>query len=328
MANLSLKLTTAIILITGLVPTHGQDRTNPVSQDRELGKVSWYRDEQQALKLAKAQSKPVLILFQEVPGCATCVNYGTNVLSHPLMVEAIENLFIPLAIFNNKGGKDKQTLQRYGEPSWNNPVVRIVNEYGADIVSRVGGDYSSVGLYKTMIKALKAEGKPTPEYMELLGQELTSLRKGSVKETYFQMYCFWSGEKHFGAKEGVLATEPGFMGGHEVVKVKYDERIIAENQLISYAKSANCTPVGKNGSYRLAAKDDKYYLQHTNYKYLPLTELQKIKINTALGSRKSAKRYLSPQQLTWLNLVAGSTAKNEILYNKNFARAWQIRAMN
>ena len=47
-----------------------------------------------------------MLLFQEVPGCSTCRNYGHNVLSHPLMVEAIESLFVPLAIFNNKEGKE------------------------------------------------------------------------------------------------------------------------------------------------------------------------------------------------------------------------------
>lgn len=321
MISLRLKRIVVILFSVGFISANAQERTTPSKQDEELGKISWYRDYYIAQQKAKEQNKSILILFQEVPGCSTCKNYGNNVLSHPLMVEAIENSFIPLAIFNNKGGKDKQVLQRYGEPTWNNPVVRIVNEYGADIVSRVGGDYSSIGLYKAMEKALKAEKKSIPEYMELLEAELISLKKGTIKEKYFQMYCFWSGEKHFGKKEGIVATEPGFMDGHEVVKVKYDQKLVNENQLISYAKGVNYIPVAKDNTYRTATKDRKYYLQHTNYKYLPLTELQKTRVNSALGNRESAEKYLSPKQLMWLNGISNS--KKEILYNKDFAMAWE-----
>ena len=72
--------------------------------------------------------KALAVAAKEVPGCSTCRNYEHTVLSHPLMVEAIESLFVPLAIFNNKGGKYKKILGQYGEPSWNNPDVRIVDE--------------------------------------------------------------------------------------------------------------------------------------------------------------------------------------------------------
>ena len=79
---------------------------------RNWAKVSWYRDYETALELSEKHDKPVLILFQEVPGCATCRNYGHDVLSNPLMTEAIENEFIPLAIFNNKGGDDAKVLKK------------------------------------------------------------------------------------------------------------------------------------------------------------------------------------------------------------------------
>ena len=59
-------------------------------QPIELGTVNWLRDFDQAIAESQKQQKPVFILFQEVPGCATCQNYGSNVLSHPLIAEAIE----------------------------------------------------------------------------------------------------------------------------------------------------------------------------------------------------------------------------------------------
>ena len=70
-------------------------------QPIELGKVDWLRDMDLAQKQAKEDNKPIFLLFQEVPGCSTCQRYGKQVLSHPLIVEAIETCFVPLAIHNN-----------------------------------------------------------------------------------------------------------------------------------------------------------------------------------------------------------------------------------
>ena len=39
----------------------------------ELGTIHWLRSYDRALELAARTGKPVLILFQEVPGCATCL---------------------------------------------------------------------------------------------------------------------------------------------------------------------------------------------------------------------------------------------------------------
>ena len=101
--------------------------TTMISQGlQELGTVDWLRSYDDALKQSKQEDKPVLILFQEVPGCATCRNYGDNVLSHPLLVDVIEHYFVPLAIFNNKGGEDRKILSKYNEPTWNNPVDGLI----------------------------------------------------------------------------------------------------------------------------------------------------------------------------------------------------------
>ena len=299
-----------------------QQRTNSLDQATELGKVSWYRNYDQALQLAEQQDKAVLLLFQEVPGCSTCKNYGQQVLSHPLLVEAIEDLFIPLVIYNNKGGADKKVLQRYREPSWNNPVVRIIDQQGADLVDRVSGNYTSLGLYHAMLVALKAEGKSVPKYVQLLGEELKAMNSAHTQMAYFKMYCFWSGEGHLGAANGVVATVPGFMKGHEVVQVQYDERVISEVQLIEYAKRANCSWMKNNGAFR-TDKDPQYYLKHTNYKYLPLSPIQRSRINSALGQKGQARDFLSPRQKRWLDQLSGSKKKLEVLYEQDFRAAWE-----
>lgn len=317
-----------LLIIALLVPSAtivAQEKTNPNTQSEELGTVSWYRDYDAALQLAKTQNKDVLILFQEVPGCATCRNYGHDVLSHPLMAEAIENLFVPLAIYNNKGGKDKKILQKFKEPSWNNPVVRIVNKDGDNTVDRISGNYSAIALYKAMQESLFKAGKDTPGYMKLLGDELFAASSNSVKETYFKMYCFWTGEKQLGKIDGVLSTEAGFMSGHEVVKVKYDAEVIDEGKIAKFVKHVDFTPI-KKGNYRTATNDVQYYLEHTNYKYLPLSELQKTKINSALGRGKSAEHYLSPKQLMWLKTLKQSKRRHDVIFNKDFAQAWKKKS--
>lgn len=310
------------ILSVSFISANAQQKTNPNDQDEELGKVVWHRDYDKAVALSAKENKPVFILFQEVPGCMTCRNYGQNVMSNPLLVEAIENEFIPLAIFNNKGGKDKQILQKYNEPTWNNPVVRIVDNDGKNLTKRISGDYSALAVYNAITEVLQKEGKEIPKYITLLGQELKGNKYGAAKETYYSMYCFWTGEKQLGSNEGVLNTEAGFMNGHEVVKVTYNPEIVSDNTLTSFAKQNKMEPMQKNKSYRASSKDEDYYLQHSNYKYLPLSTLQRTKINSALGSRKSAEQYLSPRQLEWLK----NKKSNQVVFDKDFQEAWNAMA--
>jgi len=147
------------------------------------------------------------------------------------MVEAIESLFVPLAIFNNKEGKDKKILDQYGEPSWNNPVVRIVDEQGKDVVKRIGNDYSALTLCKRMIAALLKNKKEVPEYLTLLKQDFDRLLSSHINDTTSKMFSFSSGEKALGALDGVLSTQAGFSNHSEVVKVQYDSRLIQEEQI-------------------------------------------------------------------------------------------------
>ena len=50
----------------------------PKDNPLELGKVNWLRDYDKAVKKSKGQNKPIFILFQEVPGCSTCQNFGND----------------------------------------------------------------------------------------------------------------------------------------------------------------------------------------------------------------------------------------------------------
>jgi len=59
-----LLLSVMTILTIGVFAYGGQTAQNPV----EVGNVHWGRDFDGALKMSAATGKPVLVLFQEVPG--------------------------------------------------------------------------------------------------------------------------------------------------------------------------------------------------------------------------------------------------------------------
>jgi hypothetical protein len=259
----------------------------------ELGKVHWLRNLEEAKAKSRSECKPILILFQEVPGCATCRNYGSDVLSQPLIVEAIETSFIPLAIFNNKGGHDGEVLKMYNEPSWNNPVVRIVDEKGKDVSPRLSGNYSAAGLTNMMASALiKTQGK-APVYLQLLADEMNARQSGTATVIY-SMHCFWTGEALFGNVNGVIATTAGWQNGREVVKVEYNPSIISRTQLDKISQQISCR-VSSGDQFRNDATP-KYYLSNSRYRNIPLTELQKCRVNSALAEGSDPEVFMSPRQ--------------------------------
>ena len=307
----------------------------------ELGKVDWLRDYDQALELSAKEDKPIFILFQEVPGCATCKNYGNNVLSHPFIVEAIEDEFIPLAIFNNKGGKDRKILEKYNEPTWNNPVVRIVDAKGENIVRRLYSNYSQQGVTNTMIEALLKSNKIVPDYLHFFAEELET-NFGQLKESYVSMYCFWTGEKVIGSIDGVAETEAGFMDGKEVVKFKYNPDLVNYKDIVSKANKMKCADgaytddlsekkiaeqVTRSKSKSTKAyrtdRTPKYYLANTKFQYVPMSTYQSVKINAALGRGDSALDLLSPRQLDMLKHIENNRSKKwKKVFQADFSKNW------
>ena len=294
----SLAITTALLTMIAALPARAAKSSAPgPKQPIELGDVSWHRDFDEALRLSAKQDKPIFVLFQEVPGCSNCTRFGQQTLSHPLIVEAIETLFVPLAVFNNKGGADAAVLKRYGEPAWNNPVVRLVDAEGEDIIERLP-DFRSPALITTgMIRALTRRGDEVPGYLRLIDEELRAQEAPQATAT-FQTACFWSGEGHFGAQAGVLATEAGWQDGAEVVRVTYASDQLSTSKLTEGAAKQGYRKVD-NGTFRLD-REPKYYLTKSRYAKLELTPLQAARVNSLIGQRRSPDHLLSPRQLASL----------------------------
>lgn len=289
----------------------------------ELGAVCWLRSLDSALVTATATQKPVLILFQEVPGCSNCTRFGNSTLTHPLIVEAMEDLFVPLCIYNNNKGEDAKVLKKYGEPAWNNPVVRIVDQKGADLTARMPDFRSQSDIINGMCTALKALGKTPPAYLSLLQEELGARERGLDTAT-FSMYCFWSGEGTLGQVPGVIETEPGFQNGKEVVKVVFDPMQTSEAQLSELATGKGMETCSSNKGFRLD-KEPKYYLSNSRWKTVPMTTLQSCRANSLVGQGQSPESVLSPRQVALFQKHSAEKSGKypSAIGNRDLAGAWQ-----
>ena len=294
------------------------DPNNPV----EMGEVSWMRDYDAALALSKTQDKPVMLLFQEVPGCLGCREYGADTMSHPLIVEAAQTLFVPLCIHNNKGGDDKKILNKYNEPSWNYPVVRYVDDAGKDLLPRKDRVYTVSETASRMINALEKADAKAPTYLALLASEST----GDLKTATFAMGCFWHGQARIGAIDGVVSARAGWAGGAEVVEVVYDPALVSYKKLVAAVDSERCASrvytqdasemkeakaiVGDRArgaaTVRDIANTDAHQFRHlrrTALIHLPLSPAQATKANAAIEAGRSPLGYLSPGQVYTLKQI-------------------------
>jgi hypothetical protein len=288
-----------VLLAAVLVPAAVlSSRVSAGEHPRELGRVTWLRDWDEAAARSRADGRPLFLLFQEIPGCATCVGFGQTALSNPRLVEAIETLFVPLAIHNNKPGADKVILDRFHEPSWNNPVVRFVDADGQDWIPRKDGVWSEAELVRRMVTALDKSGHRAPGWLRVAADEIDV---AGYRTLYLSMHCFWEGEARLGSIDGVLATRAGFIDGREVVEVTYDGGRTDADRLIAEAKRrgvAGESWTNEKVSFREApASDQKRHLSGTRWEKAPdLTPLQAARMNSALADGRNPAEYLTPRQ--------------------------------
>lgn len=285
---------------------------NPV----EAGDVEWGRDLDAALQESGATGMPVFVLFQEIPGCIGCQTFGKEVLTNPLLVEAVETLFIPVLVYNNRPGTpDQKWLRRYREPAWNYQVIRFLDSDGSDIIPRKDRVWSVGGVAERMVEVLKKLERPVPSYLIALMLEQDTVNHGKIG---FAMACFWTGEYQLGKVEGVVATEAGWYDNREITLVTYHKKLISQDALIEYASSVRCAQrvyplpgeqIDRNRfeaktlrfeKYKVA-KDSDQKKQLDNWPEIRLiqglTAMQATKINSlAPDNRKEALQWLSPRQ--------------------------------
>ncbi|MBK8954210.1 MAG: thioredoxin family protein [Saprospiraceae bacterium] len=308
----------------------------PACQPVELGKVNWLRSLDAAREKSKSDNKPIFILFQEVPGCHTCRNYGSEILSHPLLVEAIETYFVPLCIYNNKGGEDAKALKLFNEPAWNNPVVRITDSNLKELVMRLSGNYSMFMITNQIVSAMIKIGERPPEYLLLLEEQAKAEYTG-IQSLYAQMYCFWSGEKQYSRLPGIVSTRAGFMSGHEVVEIQYNPKNLSANEIVRFGKMNQVADkIYSNDKLSITEKitiesvsdfkvdrENKYYLYNSNYKYIPMLPLQALRVNNLLSEKQPVDHLLSPRQLERLHEQIGlPEKKRKNMISEDMIKSW------
>jgi len=245
------------------------------------------------------------------------------VLAQPLIVEALEDNFVPVAIYNNTGGKDKQILRQFKEPAWNYQVMRFLDSSLTDVLPRKDKVWTVNGTAKRLAAALEKSGKEVPSYLENV--LIPESDRGS-NYAAFAMYCFWTGEAKLGSLDGVIATEAGFFDGHEVVVVRFDDDKIDLLDLVAEAEKFDCASAVylstdedrkkvkdntrlnnvklfsfKKGYRRAPQSDQKKQLSRVaKLDKLGLTPMQWTKLNSSGVSGDSFKDWLSPRQLAIL----------------------------
>ena len=208
-------------------------------QPVEVGVVDWLRDLGEATELSAETGKPIFALFQEVPGCSGCKQFGRDVLSNRVVVDGIEEAFVPLLIHNNTGGVDAEVLRAFNEPAWNFQVVRFLDAKSNDIIPRKDRVWETGPLVERMIETLNKAGRPIPSYLRIIEQENSE----RLQLAHFAQPCFWVGEMEFGQIDGVVATQAAFMGGHEVTSVWFDPEEISLTALSKEGKRRSVASV-------------------------------------------------------------------------------------
>jgi len=237
------------------------------------------------------------------------------VLRDPILVEAAEDLFHPLLIRNNVAGKDAILLKHFKEPAWNYQVIRYLNSEAEDLIPRRDKIWTTGGTAVRMVEALRAANCAVPTAL----QNHAWARTAKLREAVFAMHCFWTGEVRLGALRGVATTESGWYDGREVVRVRYDPKVIALKDLLARAEALDCASavylaskeeqklakaarlrVGAFGSdsYRAAkASDQKRQLPGTAFVALSLSPEQATKVNAwARTDPEKAKSFLTARQ--------------------------------
>lgn len=346
----------------------GQDKPEAAKDAKptpvELGKVDWLRDFDQAKAQAAKSGKPILLLFDEVPGCGGCKRFGKLMLSHPLVVDAAEEAFVPMAVRNNsKGDADAALVKTFGMPRWSYPEIRFLDPDNpgpkGDLIPRAQNTWRKLVLPGRMVAALRKADRPVPPYLEILATETEAK---SLKTACFWMSCYWVGEVKVGAADGVRAIRIGWLNKKEVVEVDFDPEVTSFEELAKLARESCGRKVGvfARSKEQLAAarkldmpakavddpvKTEKVrqkrmlMVRHPDVWFLPLSEYQAVRLNAVCRGRPGEKKVealLSPTQKALRKKLAQVDSGQELirrliqdvgLPKRGFAQtiAWQAK---
>jgi hypothetical protein len=311
-----------------------------------------------ALAESRNTEKPVLIVFHELSGSADAITFGKTVLSHPLLIEAAESMFVTMFVdMAGTNPDDVQIISRYHENRHNDTVVRIVNGNGKDLAVRLEGRCCSVGkIARAMREALERKNLQVPTYLKFLETEYlarvhlpSQASRGIAKEIVFKTEAATKAEIDFAELDGIIDVECGNLCGSRAVKVTYNSEVIDCKAILLHAifhldvdtvywtnwyemmamqsdlemdAKPNFVELGSSTFTR--GKNPKNFLRTTLLRYVPLTSLQALQANLAISKnhREVALNILSPRQLAILEAVERKIPRRETV-DVGISEAWK-----
>ncbi len=279
---------------------------NAPAQDtnfKELGGVNWSRNIDWAAEVVGMTNTGVFLLFQGAPGCAPVKSYGAYVMPHPLFIKATEAYFMPLCIFNNRGGKGEKALRYFNEQPWNNPLVRIIKRDLKDCTERLSVNYARWSLWHLIEEPLRKKNRHIPPFIALLRTDDLAYPKGPSELT-IGVDCFW-------------------MGANEIIDD--GRRQSCAEMVFSEKKAHSPTPWHMQRIFTIGEKP-KYYLFHSPWAYIPMTPpFQAAKANALMAKGEEAKDDFSPTQQKWFKEIEGKVQTPQTrLYYKDIEHAWSL----
>lgn len=334
----------------------------------EMGRIHFrYTGEffEEAKREAKDFDMPILMIFQEMPGTKECINFGRNVLSHPLLVEAAETLFIPLIINSTAiSGGDSAVMAKYREQRHFSPVVRIVTCTGKDLILRISNEDCNLGnVARSMVKALQRTKAKVPKYLKLLAVEsrarcrLPGAGYPTIRSAFFGVSNTSEGEVDLAGAHGIISTNVITLGSHKrVVHVQYDfdhgkyrdivkhalathnilkifyvnegERFSAEEEIKS-SEEGSVSLVELLAKHKIRSNHrTKANLLFSGLQNVPLTPMQATRANQALShpmGEEKAHNLLSPRQLAILEATEIKTPRRHVI-GVPVEQAWEVLA--
>lgn len=223
---------------------------------------------------------------------------------------------MPVLVRNNVGGREKELLAQFGEPTWANPSARVVDPKDERTLVKLSRNYSTQGVLEAAAAGLQATKATVPSWLAL------HLGSGKRAQATFGMACFWTGEVRLGGLPGVISTRTGWRGRSEVVEVEYDPQLISRAQLEAKAKQMSCAqPFSASSPFRATPRDDKYQIRRGPLRLLPMSPTQATRVNARVG--RGVGSLLSPRQRSLLALIeAHPQADWPVVLGRPLAEAW------
>jgi hypothetical protein len=105
-------------------------------------------------------------------------------MTNPLLVEAIEDQFVPVLVYNNKKS-DEKLLAHFKEPSWNNPVIRYLDAQENDLTPRKELVLTVPKTAQRMVDSLRSANIEIPSWLEAVA---APARQNEFEQATFAMY--------------------------------------------------------------------------------------------------------------------------------------------